>query len=150
MTEGSKNWAGAAIGLGGTMLGAMAYMMGGLGRDKEPTVKELKSEKEHLERSHVIANRALTNSAVVLSTIMDAAAEGANELRKERLVIDTLKEEKRSLESEVEVAMSRVADLEKKLSAAQARLSETEELLRAIRSTQKAPTGPTGPVGSGG
>jgi|WetSurMetagenome_2_1015567.scaffolds.fasta_scaffold378650_2 hypothetical protein len=116
MTEGPKDWAAAGIGLGAGVLGAMAYMMGGLGRPKEPTVKELKSEKEHLERSHVIANRALTNSAVVLSTIMDAAAEGANELRKERLVIDTLKEEKASLEIERDKLKTRTDEFQKVVS----------------------------------
>lgn len=134
-----NNWANAALGIGGGMIGgAVAYMAGLFGKEREPTPAELKSELEYLKKSHEIANRALTNSAVALSAFMDQSAEALNDLRKERLVIETLKEER----------LEAGTRFEKELSIERARADKAEKLL-AIAQAQSQ-TGPMGPVGSGG
>jgi hypothetical protein len=142
VTEDPKNW-----GVGFGALGAMAYAMGGLGKEREPTVTELKSEKEHIEHSHTIANRALTNSALMLSTMMDVAAETVNDLRKEKLITKELREELGTLKGE-RTELEKARDkLTEQLAAERKRADIAEKELTRIRSVQQAPAGP---VGSGG
>jgi chromosome segregation ATPase len=113
--KNQKDWSMWAMG----GIGAMAAAYAGMATAK-PTVEELASELEHIHKSHVHANRALSNMSVALSDAMDRIAWLENEARKKEL-------EKNKL---ADALMAKISKLQDRVTEEQRRADTAEKTLR--------------------